>query len=312
MILNPKQINDLLKIIDTNQAIFISKQFGPDFLTEYDISLLDDYGVSVEELYSEANDSIYTAFHLGMLAQSLDDNKALQELDYNTLEEYISRGDYIPLTEVERVAIQDLKLQSLSDIRALNGRIFQSVNGELINIGRQAQEQLLKEEMIEGVLRKKTARQVANQISERIGTWNRDFDRIVEFQMNSAYQEGRASFLQTYSGEKDPLVYKQVFSSGCQHCVKLYLTKGVGSPPKIFRLSELKANGTNIGRKTSDWKPTIGSTHPYCRCLLHKYPIGMSWDEEKKSFSIKDTKNVVLKKPRQKIGITIAGVKTFV
>lgn len=63
-------------------------------------------------------------------------------------------------------------------------------------------------------------------------------------------------------------VYKTVINDAdlCPYCAKFYRNKD-GSP-KIYSLAELQANGTNEGRAKSEWKPTIGPTHPRCRCEL--------------------------------------------
>ena len=36
-------------------------------------------------------------------------------------------------------------------------------------------------------------------------------------------------------------------------------------------MSELAANGTNIGRKPNEWLPTLQQLHVNCRCLLQYY-----------------------------------------
>jgi hypothetical protein len=75
-----------------------------------------------------------------------------------------------------------------------------------------------------------------------------------------------------------------IWTGNCRHCIKAYLTNGIGSQPKIFKLSTLEANGTNVGKKVNDWLPVVGGMHPYCRCNLHKLLSGQEWDEEKKEF----------------------------
>lgn len=67
----------------------------------------------------------------------------------------------------------------------------------------------------------------------------------------------------------DIRVYKRVKNDGrqCGWCVKFYQNKD-GSP-KIYRLTDLLANGSNDGLPKSAWKPVVGSTHPRCRCELH-------------------------------------------
>ena len=62
MQLSPQQINELLTIIHLNQALLISEQFGLEFLSEYDKSLLELNGVDWEQLYNPLNDSIYQSF----------------------------------------------------------------------------------------------------------------------------------------------------------------------------------------------------------------------------------------------------------
>lgn len=37
-----------------------------------------------------------------------------------------------------------------------------------------------------------------------------------------------------------------------------------GLTPRVYKMSELMGNGTNIGKKRSDWKATVDNTHPNC------------------------------------------------
>lgn len=73
--------------------------------------------------------------------------------------------------------------------------------------------------------------------------------------------------------------------------IALHITYGCRySAPKVFKLSELISNGTNIGRKVNEWKPTVGSTHPWCRCLLRYLPDDYDWSNESKTFTPKPYK----------------------
>jgi len=58
----------------------------------------------------------------------------------------------------------------------------------------------------------------------------------------------------------------------CIYCDHFY-TAADGSP-RVFTLSELQKNGSNEGKKKSQWKPTLDSTHPRCRCQLLNLPVG--------------------------------------
>ena len=162
MVLTPEQINELLSIIHTNQAIIIGKQLGLEYLSEYDKSLLEASGVDVLKLYNPAEDSIFTAFHFGMLAESLENVKALNKLTYQNLKDYIKDGKYIPETELDKRVIQRIKNQTYSDVKKNAGNIFQDVNGILDN---KSQETFLKEEIEEGLKQRKTVREIASEIA---------------------------------------------------------------------------------------------------------------------------------------------------
>lgn len=313
MLLSSQQITELLQIIQNNQSILVGSQLGLDFLSEYDKALLEAYGVDWINLYSEEGDSIYQSFHFGMLAQALNDITSLSKFDYKQIKQYIKDGQYIPLTERERSAIQYIKNQTFSDIRTLNGRIFQETNAILLNNSLKDQVEFIKKELEEGVKMQKSYREIANQLHKKTGDWSRDFDRIVEYQMNSAYQHGRAAFINKNNPGSDPEVYKRVFTSACKHCIKLYLTGGFGSEPIIFKLSEIRANGTNIGRKVAEWKAVIDSTHPYCRCLLVEKRPGYKWNVQDQAFNIIDLETKPkLKSPRAPIRVKISGREVLV
>lgn len=307
-----QQIHELSSIIQRNQAIIIGNQFGTEYLTDYDKDLLEQYGVDIETLYEESADTIFTSFHFGLIVDSLNELGKVQQITYNDLNEYIRGGQYIPLTEYERAVINSIKSQSLSSLRGVGNKIFQDVNGFLQNSSRKAQEEFLKKEITEGVLKKQTVANIANEIAHKTGDWSRDFDRIVEYTSQTAYEQGKAATIERQNGS-DAEVYKRVFSRACKHCIRLYLTAGIGSEPKIFKLSELRANGSNIGRKVIDWRPTIDAVHPYCRCVLMMKPIGYKWNSETQVFDIFDQQSVPkLKNPRPKIKGTIGGIEVWI
>lgn len=60
-------------------------------------------------------------------------------------------------------------------------------------------------------------------------------------------------------------VFKRVNQDAalCPSCKKAYLVDGT-QIPKVFKLSELQANGTNYGKKSSEYLPTITPLHVNC------------------------------------------------
>ena len=118
----------------------------------------------------------------------------------------------------------------------------------LVEQQRQLELGTIKKEMIEGVLKKKSVQNIVSNIGHSLEDWNRDWGRIVETEMQNIYQTGVAQQIMKEQGA-DALVYKEVFSGACQHCIKFYTTAGIGSKPRIFKLIDLINNGDNIGKK---------------------------------------------------------------
>lgn len=304
MNLTIEQQKELLTIIERNQSISIGKEFGLDFLTDQDIERLESIGINVGELYSPAADTIFTSFNLGLLSEAV--GMATHAITYDQLRDYIKGGNYIPLTEREKLVLNNIKRQAFNDVKAINGKIFQDVNQILIDNSIEGQQEFLAEELREGTAKKESIRKIANRIAEKTGDWSRNFDRIIEYASNTALETAKAEMIERSFGE-DVFVWKRVYEQACKHCIRLYTTEGIGSEPRIFTLKELRANGTNIGRKTADWKPVIGSTHPFCRCSLNYVGKNHKWNKETKSFEY--VKPILKRKP---IRIVVNGKESYV
>lgn len=214
MQLTISQIHELSNIIETNQAVIIGREFGPDFLTEFDKTLLERAGVDLEQLYSESADTIFTSFHFGLISDSLRELGYIDSTSYKDLYEYISRGEYIPLTHQEIASINSVKTQSLASLRSIGNKIFQDINQILPDTSRSTQEGFIRKEIEDGVKYKKTTREVANEIAHKTGDWSRDFDRIVQYTSQTAYEAGKAAAMTRQYGD-DIYVYKQVYEKAC-------------------------------------------------------------------------------------------------
>ena len=310
--MNIQDLHNLLEIINKNQALVIGQELGVDYLTQQDLDLLSKYGIDLDTIHLFEKDTLFTSLHFGLLSDALADIGEVNNITYQDLYDYIERGDYIPLTEGEQRALQTIKTQSFSSIKGIGNKIFQDINNILENNTREEQESFIKKEAEKLITEKKTIRQVANDIARKTGDWNRDFDRIIQYTSQTAFETGKALALQRKYGE-EVYVYKSVFQGACKHCIRLYLTKGLGSAPKVFKISELIANGSNIGRKVEDWKPTLDPIHPYCRCTLQfiSNSKNFEWDVEKKDFK-KIKEDSAVKRERPKVRAVIGGKEVWV
>ena len=306
--LDPTDIQKLFEIIQKHHIVLLARSFGSGYLLPNEIELLNKYGIDAETLYRLSSDKFLTSFQLGLLTQatSLAEAKNWSRSEF----QIYMKGNPLPLTRREEYVLNAIKNQALNDIRGNNGRIFTDVNNILLNDNRKGQEEFLRKEIHDGTAQRQSLRNIANEIASKTGDWSRNFDRIVEYTSNSCYQEGKAEWLVREHPDGDPLVWKRVYESACKNCIKLYLTNGMGSEPIVFKLSELRANGTNIGRKVDQWLPVVGSTHPFCRCSLNERDPNYDWNPQTQEFDILINKYVPKVKRNSKVKITI-GTRTY-
>ena len=183
------------------------------------------------------------------------------------------------------MALDFVKKNSYNYVKSLSDKIANTTTQILHSKDSKLRtgQDVLKTVIENAIEKRKTAQEVVSELGHQLESWNKDLGRIAETELQTAYENGRALSIEKKSGLKTK-VYKDVFPGACRHCISLYTTKGIGSLPKIFELDELIKNGTNIGRKTNDWKPVIGAVHPFCRCQLHEAPEEFDWNEKTRSF----------------------------
>jgi hypothetical protein len=279
--LSQDELNRILSIIDKQVAVFIGTTIGSQGLTDSEKEILTRNGIDYEKLYSQGNDLVALNYQLGLLSKILT-TAQMESFDYNSLAKYIQSGNYVPLNREEKAVVDSIKRQSLADIRDSKGKIFRDINnvaqGQFAT-SRQNQEEFIRGKIKEGVEARKSRKDIAREIARLTGDWSRNFTKSVSYISHTAFNEGRAAIIEKKDG-KDAKVWFRVQDDACQSCIRAYLTKGAGSPPKIFTLSEIIGNGTNIGRKQADWLPTLGAMHPHCRCMIQQAAVER---EEKKS-----------------------------
>lgn len=307
MIFTEAQIRRLIDSIDKKIVLF-SAQLGTEFLNESERELLKSMGFDLNKLYLQHKDPLFLQYQLGMVAKVLGKSE-VNKISKAKLASIIKEGKHIPLMPSEKYALESVKRQSLSDIRALKGRIFNDVNGSILSNekdNRSAYEQVIRKEIERGVVERKSRREVAQELGRKTGDWARNFNRIVQYVSHQAFDEGKMAVAERKYGN-EAKIWKDTYPGACKHCIRLYLTAGIGSKPKVFTLKELKANGTNIGRKVADWLPVIGSTHPLCRCTGNILEEGEEWNEEKNDFIVPKDKEYNSKIRSSKIEVTFNG-----
>lgn len=308
MLFTEDEIKKILTNIDLAVVKMVAQVLGKDYLTTEDLALLKKKGVDLVKLIPKFP-SHYQAFLFGRVSAAVG-TKATAQMTYSEFTAFLSKMGLFEPTSREMAFYKVAANKTYTHIKGFADRIKNDVRAsisaeELSYL--QAQEQAkadatLRKEMLEGTFEKRSVKKITSNLANQMNDWQRDWGRIVETESQDIYNLGRAEIMM--EEDPDPLVYFDVFPGACRHCIRLYLTGGIGSQPRVFRLSELMANGTNYGVKSKDWKATIHPVHPFCRCDLRYLPKGYVWNPDTHQFEPpKNYERKVERKSRAKITI---------
>lgn len=279
--LTSNQILELNNLIDQKIITFVASNISKDLLTEVERKTLKESGIDVSKIRPEET-LIYQAFSLG-IASGVIPKGVLNETNYKNFKNYIQSGKFIPLNSYEKGVVKSLEKQSYSDIKGIGQKYKRLVESSVNIAERQYYEDTLKRKISEGIAKKDSLRNISNKIARELDSFGRDFDRIVQTVSHQAFDEGRQAFFVRNYGE-DAQFYYHVYEGACKYCIADYLTNGLGSQPKIFKIGELPPPQANYNKKKEERIITAAPSHPHCRCTSHALPEGYIWDEEKKDF----------------------------
>lgn len=301
VLITPAQLDALREIIGDHHEAYVAGMVSPSLLAPTELLRLIEAGILPPELQHIAAPlpgepvppkvarPIATAYQYGRqlaAARGPREEAGQREATY----EEQQRQPELPLSPAEREAVHWAEEHVAEYVRALSKRVQADLTGavvaQAVAHSREADvvgESSLTQEDIQGVvvgnLKKREAwRKIVTDLGDESGDWARDLGRIAATEKTRAVQEGQArGMMKEHPGGNN--VAKVPAPGACKHCVRLHLTGGPGSPPKVFPLSELAANGSNVGRKAADWLATVGPVHPWCECLLVKVPDGWVFDD---------------------------------
>lgn len=202
----------------------------------------------------------------------------LDSLTAQELENLISK---LSLTPTQKRALEFSRINTGTKISGLSNSMTTGVVGAVVS-SNLSQLQGIQQIVTEGLATTQTRAEVAIKLREFSQDWSRDWNRVAHTEMWNARLNGESMALinnespLSNDGE-NTLVFKRPAPNACNHCKKHYLEND-GVTPKIFRLKDLIANGTNYGKKTADWLPVLGVMHPNCMCTLSVLPKGYEFD----------------------------------
>lgn len=266
MIFNNEQIQEILSLVDFRFADLVWKIFGPSHLTSQDKENLKKHGIDPGSLVKKIP-PYWANWMFGLLSGKLSDYQTKQ-ISYKDLLDYLARRQYETPSKREIEEYEMACNRTYGYLKGLGDKMKKDISSYISDSElrmRMEQERTIKEGVKRGIVERDTTKLIAAKISNQLNDWSRDWNRIVETEYQGVFNMGR---VQSYMREGDgsnTLIYFDVYSAACRHCIRLYLTAGIGSEPKLFTAEELIGNGTNIGRRVADWKPTIiTAVHPFC------------------------------------------------
>jgi hypothetical protein len=186
-----------------------------------------------------------------------------------------------PMNKAQQASVVFIRQRGAQYVVGLGNRVADDFTTLAIESETEARAELrevIATETAESLIRRETAKKLASRLGNATGDWARDLDRIARTEIVNAQNEGQVDAWQEPIKTMGFRVAKRPAPDACKSCKKAYLMPD--GTPRIFDEAELRANGTNFGRKQKDWLPVIGTLHPNCACMLIIVPPNFGFNAE--------------------------------
>lgn len=274
MPLTNEQLHEIREIIQDKHLAFIVNTLGISAVSPEIVERLKEKGY-----INVTVGAIEEAYRFGQVMADTDD-KRVAKMDQEEFKRHVQKNP-IALTDIEQRAIHFAQQQAGQFVVGLGNKINQETGQLLIDADaalRSKTRRIIRDVTAEGIAKRESIEQIKSKLGHATKDWARNWNRIAVTEKHSAMQRGVADSLADRFGP-DVRVAKRPTPDACEHCNRLYL--GPDGQPRIFKLSELEANGlNNFGRKTAEWMPVVGPMHPHCQCQLIRIPAGWGFDED--------------------------------
>jgi hypothetical protein len=281
--LSPKEVLDLAKLIRDYHTAFIIQIGAGDMVDPAEAAALVTKGILPPTVLTVIEDA-YLYGQLIASVRSLSEKDDLKSLSYKQIKDRM-KAKPIPLSAQEKRAIAWSKHSAAVHIAGLGNRLADEFSSQVITADAEYRHQTMGKvytALQENIEDRKTVRQLASALGDATEEWSRDLGRIAATEKQTAFQEGFTQKLIAEEDEDPEHIYvaKIPKPNACPACLRLHMTAGIGSVPRIFALSTLIDNGTNRGKKQADWQAVVGTVHPWCACELVHVPPGWAFEDE--------------------------------
>jgi hypothetical protein len=251
MPVTPEQLEHVRNTISNYHWAFVANTIGPEMVPKEILEELKEAGlVDIESEFPRE------AYQFGSQAAQDAATKRL------SLKEYQSKQKQDPprMAPQERNAVQWAKQNAADSVTAMGDQMKVRVSRKVV----------------EAVQSRRSVKALKLDLGHLEEDWSRDWDRVAVTEVQNSMEAGTADSIEADFGPEE-MVSKIPAPDACPHCNRLHL--GPDGHPYIFKLSELRANGTNVGKKVADWQAVVGTIHPNCACMMVRVPTGWGYDE---------------------------------
>lgn len=270
-ILSPEQLHEIRRIIAKRHSAVILRVLGPDALTPEERATLEQAGIPTTNHIDAIRESYLYGQVMGKKAQAAS-------MSYEEFKEEVEQNP-IPLSQPEEYAVKAAEVHAGAHIRHLGAKIEQQASSLVFEEDAKLRSEMLREivpEIKENIQKRESIGELKSALGHLREDWSRDWNRVAITEKTNALMRGTADAIQKQDG--DAWVYKLPMPDACKHCVRLHI--GRDGHPRIFKLAELEANGTNVGVKAAEWKAVVGTVHPHCQCQLIRVPEGWGFSAD--------------------------------
>lgn len=262
--ISSEKIKSINEIVDRAYLDFTYTLVGNEFFSEEDKKKVESLGMVLGR--RPLIEILYLLARL-RVSKQFKDQKTLDEL----LESINKKIPLVKIDELQKETLQNAKQMTYETIKANKNELLKKINQNILTYNnqvkiKQAIRKVSKKEEETG--RKDFLKMLGASLLAALPTFERDITTPITNTINYGKVDEIIGKLEDKA--KDAAVYKTVVNDThlCQWCYKFYIDSSTGKP-RIFKLKELAANGSNQGKSKDQWKPTVGLTHPRCRCELH-------------------------------------------
>lgn len=259
---------------------------GSEALSSSEIKELKKF----KSLPLEEMDFIQKSFFLGRL-NSILKKKEYGSIGLSELEEALKSSSLSP---VEKLSVKEAQRTAGLHIKTFlstleKDLLEQASNANAGLVSQATTLATIQDKVSLALLEKKTWQELAANLSKTFDLDVGRFESLARTELHAAKQKGVTQAIAnkvdifSHSDGVDSNVSVVTHTGRCEDCAALY--ENADGSPKVFKLSELLANGSNadkshkrVGSLHGHWKPVVPPTHPKCWCELKYIPPGYAWN----------------------------------